>query len=238
MSAELPQLERLIADAAERHYAGRRWLHVPVPRLSLVAGLVVATAAVVLAIALLPLRSDEQSANPPADPTGALAEHYGIFANGQDVGPREYALAADQLRALDSSKPVAIRVLRSLPGGGIVAIAGTGPKGQPAVCLSEQHKHVGGGGCKDVSDLVREQRPWFTFGVPGQIDTAVTALVPDEITSVRMELESGATRTVPIKNNLAYASAGETVCAVSWTKTDGSTGRERSLFDSETPNRC
>jgi hypothetical protein len=228
MSAELP----------ERHYGGRRWLHVPVPRLSLVAGLVVATAAVVLAIAILPLRSDERSASPPADPTGALAEQYGIFARGQDVGPREYVLAEDQLRALDSSKPVAIRMLRSLPGGGVVAIAGTGPKGEPGVCLSEQHKHVSGGGCIDVSDLVREQRPWFTFGVPGQTDTSVTAFVPDAVTSVRMELASGATRTVPIKNNLAYAKAGETVCAVSWTTSDGRTDRERSLFDSETPNRC
>jgi hypothetical protein len=237
MSAELPELERLIADAAERHYGGRRrWL--PTPRLSLVAGVVVAAAAVVLAIAIFPLDSDEQAASPAIDnPAAELGKRYAIFARGQDVGARAYAVAEDQLRSLAPQTPVAVRMLRSSPSGDMVAVAGTGPEGKPALCFAEQTSHSGGGGCIDVADLPSDE-PWFVYGVPGARESVVTAIVPDAVQSVRMELESGATRNVPIENNLAYAKAGKTVCAVSWTTDEGRTDRERSLFDGEAAKRC
>jgi hypothetical protein len=232
MSAELPELERLIADAAERHYSARRPWRLPAPRLSLVAGLVAAAAAVVLAIVILPLRSDEQSASPPgvANPAAPLAKRYAIFARGQqDVGARAFAIAEDQLRALAPQTPVAVRMLRSFDDGGIVAAAGTSRiGGEPAVCLSEQHTHTGGGGCIDVADLPADE-PWFTFGVPGHSDTTVTALVPDAVTAMSMELASGATRNVPIENNLAYARAGETVCSVRWETESSGGGSGHSL---------
>lgn len=239
MSAELPELERLIADAAERHYGGRRRLRLPAPRLSLVAGLVAAAAAVVLVIAIFPLGSDERAATPaPENPASALAQQYGIFAHGQDVSPRAYQIAEDQLHALDPKRPVVVRMLRSFPNGGIVAVAGTGPKGETAVCLSEMRKHSGGGACTDVSDLPADNSPWFVFGVPGSSDSNVTAFVPDDVASVRMELKSGATRNVPIDNNFAYAKAGETVCAVSWTTEDGRTDRARSTLQADRPKYC
>jgi hypothetical protein len=179
---------------------------------------------------LLPLRSDERSARPPvANPAAPLADRYGIFARAQDPGARAFALAEDQLRALAPQSPVAVRMLRSFDDGGIVAVAGTGRvRGEPAVCLSEQHTHVAGGGCVDMADLPA-QRPWFTFGVPGLRNNTVTAFVPDNITALRMELRSGVTRNVPIENNLAYANAGEKVCAVSWTTAGGDTGSAPSL---------
>ena len=238
MSAELPELERLIADAAERHYGGRRRLRLPAPRLSLVAGLVAAAAAAVLAIAIFPLGSDERAATPGTEnPAAAAAEVYGIFAHGQDVGPRAYEIAEDQLQVLDPKRPVAVRMLRTFEGGGMVAVAGTGPDGKPAVCFSEQRGHAGGGGCSDVDDLPRNA-PWFLYGVPGAGDNTIAALVPDRIESMRMELTSGATRNVPIEKNLAYGKAGETICAVNWTTEDGQTGRERGLFSGDKPRRC
>jgi len=236
MSAELPELERLIADAAERHYGGRRrWL--PTPRLSLVAGVVAAAAAVVLAIAIFPLDSDERSASPRIDPTAKVAQRYGIFARGQDVDPKAYEIAQDQMQSLDSGSPVAVRVLKRFDDGALVVVAGTSLQGEPALCFSEERAQSGGGGCSNVSDLPRSE-PWFLYGVPGVGDNTIAALVPDTVESLRVVLRSGATRNVPIENNLAYGTADETICAVGWTTEDGRTGRERSLFSGDKPRRC
>jgi len=236
MSAELPQLEQLITDAAERHYGGRRRRRLPSPRLSLVAGVIAAAAAVVLAIAILPLDSDEQSASPRTDPTTAVGQRYGIFARGQDVDPKAYEIAHDQMQSLDSGKPVAVRVLKRFDDGAMVVVAGTSLQGHPALCFSEERAQSGGGGCSDVADLPRDD-PWFPYGVPGVDDTTVTALVPDNVESLRLVLRNGTTRNVPIENNLAYGTADETICAVGWTTKDGRPGRERSLFYGDKP-RC
>ena len=168
MSAELPELERPDRRRGRAPLRRTAAAALPAPRLSLVAGLVAAAAAVVLVIAIFPLGSDEQAASPATEnPASALAKQYGIFARGQDVGPRAYPIAEDQLRSLAPQTPVAVRMLRSSPDGGIVAVAGTGPEGKPAVCFAEQTSHSGGGGCIDVADLPSDE-PWFVFGVPGR----------------------------------------------------------------------
>jgi len=227
MSAELPQLERLIADAAERHYGGRRRLRVPSPRLSLVAGLV-AAAAVVLAIAILPLRSDEQSASPPAAPTSELAAQYGVFAGERAPTDLERTALDDHADFLDLSKPVTTRLLRRFDDGGIVAVVGT-TKTDPkaAVCLWVQRSASGGGSCDFVSELLGTKEPSFTFGSIGRYTNEIIALVPDTIRSVRVDLKGGMRRRVPIENNLAYATTGEPICRVTWTSADGQTGHER-----------
>jgi hypothetical protein len=230
MSAELPQLERLIADAAERHYGGRRRLRVPAPRLSLVAGLVAAAAAVVLAIAIFPLSSDEQVAQPrPSDPAvDELAASYGVFAGERTVSDLEQAALDDHADFLDLSKPVTTRLLRRFDDGGIVAVVGstqTDPK--TAVCLWIQRSESGGGSCGFVSELLATKDPSFTFGSIGRYTNEIMALVPDSITSVRIDLKGGTTEAVPIKSNLAYTTADEPICRVTWTTADGRTGHER-----------
>ena len=54
----------------------------------------------------------------------------------------------------------------------------------------------------------------------------VTALVPDDVTSVSIELKGGAKRDVEIANNLAYASADQPICQVRWTTSDGMEAQE------------
>jgi hypothetical protein len=238
MSAELPQLEQLIADAAERHYGSRRRWRLPSPRLSLVAGVVAAAAAVVLAIAIFPLGSDERSAaGSRTHPTTEVAQRYGIFARGQDPGPRAFETAEDQLRSLDPKQPVAVRTLRRFDDGAIVVVAGTSPAGEPALCFAEERAQSGGGGCSNVADLPRNE-PWFPYGVPGVDDNTITAVVPDSVESVRIVLRNGTTRNVPIENNLAYETADQTICAVGWTTEDNRTDHERSLFWGDEPRRC
>jgi hypothetical protein len=236
MSVELPRLEQLLADAAERHYGPRR-ARVRLPRLRVAIGVAVAAAAVVLAVVFLPLPTDERAAGPRRDPADAVADHFSVFAHGQAPNAAAMAIADNQRRALDPRKSVEARLLKRFPGGGIVALAGASRQGEPSVCLTEMHRGGGGGGCITLANLLRERGPWFTFGVPGQTDDAVTALVPDNIAAMRMRLKSGATRPVPVTDNLAYARAGETVCEVTWTTADGHSGRERALFE-QPPLRC
>ena len=227
MSAELPQLERLIADAAERHYGGRRRWRLPSPRLSLVAGLVAAAAAVVLAIAIFPLDSDEQSASPPTDPAKLLGERYSAFAGSHTPSRLESkALRDKQDDVLDARKPATTRQLRRFPGGGLVVVAGTTKWGAATICFWEQDKSGGRSGCQNLSDLPAAA-PGFVFG---PFDDDVIALVPDVVTSVRMQLRDGTTRPVPVKDNLAYLYAGQRVCRISWTTASGDTGSERSLM--------
>jgi hypothetical protein len=227
MSAELPQLERLIADAAERHYGARRRWRLPAPRLSLVAGLVAAAAAVVLAIAILPIRSDEQSASPPADPAKALAERYSVFAGAPAPTRLEGKAVEDMQGTLDISKPVTTRQLRRFDGGGFVVLAGTAKSGGSAVCFWEQETSGGSAGCQDLTD-VPTAAPWFGYGSGiGPETDQIVALVPDAVTSFEMKLKDGTTEAVPIKNNLAYVRAGQPICRVTWTTADGKTGHER-----------
>jgi hypothetical protein len=227
MSAELPQLERLIADAAERHYGGRRRRRMPAPRLSLVAGLVAAAAVVVLAIAILPLRSDEQAARPPVDPATVLAERYSVFAGSHTPSRLEAAALSDkQDDVLDARKPATTRQLRRLPGGGFVVVAGTTKWGAATICFWERDTSGGRSGCQNLSDLPATA-PGFVFGA---FDDDVIALVPDVVTSVRMQLRDGTTRPVPVKDNLAYLHAGQRVCRISWTTAGGDTGADRSLM--------
>jgi hypothetical protein len=226
MSAELPQLERLLADAAERHYRRRR-VRMPRPRLSVVAGLAAAAAAVVLAIAIFPLRSDEQSARPAADPPAALAAQYSVFAREHAPGALEAAAIDDHRNVFNLSEPVSTRLLRRFRGGGVVALVGTTKvKPAPAVCLWEQDKDLGGGSCQHLSDVLRE-RPWFAYGRIGRSPNEIRALVPDAVTELRMELKDGSVRDVPVENNLAYTTAGQPICRVTWTTADGRTGHER-----------
>jgi hypothetical protein len=226
MSAELPALERLLSDAAERHY-GRRRFPLRTPRLRVVAGLAGAAAAVALAIAILPMSSDERAAQPRSDPAAQLAGLYSVFAGTHTATPLETAALDDQGDILDLSKPVTTRLLRRFPHGGVVALVGTTKRSEPAVCVSVQRKTTGGGGCSLVADLLEDDAPGFTFGSIGRYTNEISALVSDKITSVRIELKSGATRELPLDNNLAYASADEPICRVSWTTADGQTGHRR-----------
>lgn len=229
MSAELPQLERLIADAAERHYGGRRRWHLPAPRLSLVAGLAAAAAAVVLAIAIFPLRSDEQTAPRPAgDAAAELAARYSVFAGAHAPSKLETAALDDHADVLDLGKPVTTRVLRRFSDGGIVAVVGTTrTRAETAVCLWMQRESSGSGTCALARQLLASRRPWFGFGSVGQYTNEVTALVPDDIKAVQIELKSGEIRDVQIENNLAYAAAREPICRADWTTADGRAGHER-----------
>jgi hypothetical protein len=221
----LPQLERLIADAAERHYGGRRRL--PAPRLPLVAGLVAAAAAVVLAIAILPLDSDERSAAPPTDPTRALAERYSVFA-GSHAPTRLEATAVPEMQGtLDIRRPVTTRLLRRFPGGGFVVIAGTAKDGKAALCIWEQRRSGGSASCQDLAD-VPDAAPWFGYGSGiGPEPDQIVALVPEAVMSFDMELKDGTTKAVPVEKNLAYVRAGQPICSVTWTTADGQTGHER-----------
>jgi hypothetical protein len=227
MSAELPQLERLIADAAERHYGGRRWLHVPVPRLSLVAGLVVATAAVVLAIAILPLRSDEQSAQPPADLAAQLAKRYSVFAGTQTPTKLEDRALSELGTLVDRREPTTTRLLRRFAtGGGVVGTVGTSA-GRPAVCVTVTRPTSGGSSCERLATAVSSRGPSFIWGGIGRSPNEVIALVPDDVTSVRIDVEGGATHELSLANNFAYRAGGQPICRVTWTFADGRTGHER-----------
>jgi hypothetical protein len=227
MSAELPQLERLIADAAERHYGARRRWRLPAPRLSMVAGLVAAAAAVVLAVVIFPLRSDERPASPPAAPTEALAQRYSVFAGAHTPSRLETKAVQDMQGTLDASKPVTTRQLRRFDGGGFVVVAGTAKSGDAAVCFWEQETSGGSAGCQDLAD-VPVAAPWFGYGGGiGPETDQIVALVPDAVTAFDMELKDGTTEAVPIKNNLAYVRAGQPICRVTWTTADGRTGHER-----------
>ncbi|HEX5619462.1 MAG TPA: hypothetical protein VFX51_13645 [Solirubrobacteraceae bacterium] len=227
MSAELPQLERLIADAAERHYGGRRRFRVPAPRLSLVAGLVAAAAAVVLAIAILPLDSDEQSAAPPGNPAKALAGRYSVFAGEHTPSRLESQAVQDMDGSLDTRQPVATRLLRRFHDGGFVVVAGTTKGGAEALCVWEQETSGGSAGCQDLAD-VPTTAPWFAYGNGIGPDTdQIVALVPDAVVYMKMTLKDGSSRIVPVRNNLAYIHAGLPICSVTWTFADGRTGHER-----------
>jgi len=225
MSAELPQLERLIADAAERHYGARR--RVPTPRLSLVAGLVAAAAAVVLAIAIFPLRSDEQPAAPPTDPAKGLAKRYSVFGGSPKPSRLEATAVQDMQGTLDTQKPVTTRLLRRFHDGGFVVLAGTTKHGTAALCVWEQKSSGGSAGCQDLSD-VPVADPWFAYGDGvGPNTDQIVALVPDAVVYMKMELKDGSSRIVGIHRNLAYIEAGSPICRVVWTFADGRTGQER-----------
>jgi hypothetical protein len=228
MSVELPALEQLLADAAQRHYGGRRsrlrW-----PRPALVTGLVAAAAAVALAIAVLPIRLHDNSGSPAGDPVDRL---YSVFARPE---PHRSALERRVIAGqslVEPGSPIKSRLLRRFDdGGGIVALVGKSldMRGR-TLCLYVEHKTTGGGGCADLSRLLAKRRPWFTFGTFGRTQKEVVALVPDDIRSVRIKLKSGATRDIRIESNLAYVVAGERVCRVEWTAIDGRTGHDRSVF--------
>jgi hypothetical protein len=227
MSAELPQLERLIADAAERHYGARRRWRLRAPRLSLVAGFVAAAAAIALAIAILPIRSDEQSASPPTNLESLLAQRFSVFKGTPAPTRLEGQAVEDMQGTLDTSKPVTTRLLRRFPGGGFVVLAGAGPNGKAAVCFWEQETSGGSGGCGDYDD-VPVAAPWFGYGSGiGPETDQIVALVPDVVTSFEMELKDGSTEEVPVEKNLAYVRAGQPICRVTWTTADGQTGHVR-----------
>ena len=227
MSAELPQLERLIADAAERHYGARRRWRLPAPRLSLVAGLVAAAAAVLLAVVIFPLRSDERPATPPTNLAAELAQRYSVFAGTPAPSRLETAALRDTQDAFDGRQPVTTRLLRRFPGGGFVVMAGTTKQGEPALCVWEQERSGGAGGCQNLSD-VPAAAPWFAYGDGiGPATDQIVALVPDVVTSFEMKLKDGSTEKVPVQRNLAYVRAGQPICRVTWTTADGKTGHER-----------
>jgi hypothetical protein len=226
MSAELPQLERLIADAAERHY-GRRRLRVRAPRLSLVAGFAAAAAAIALAIVILPIRSDERSASPPSDPAAELAPTFSVFASEPARSRLEAEAVQDQRLVLDLRKPVSTRLLRQHDGQGVVVVIGTTTtKPGKAVCLWERTKRGGGSSCAEASTLVAG-RPWFVYGGIGRTPNEIRALVPDDVITLQAELKNGKTREVPVAKNLAYVTTDQPICWVNWTTADGKTGRER-----------
>ena len=228
MSAELPALERLLADAAQRHYGARRRWRMPLPRPALVLGLVAAAGAVVLAIAILPVRSDEHAAAPPSNPAVRLADSYSVFAGTHAPTALETTALDDYRQVLDLSKPVTTRLLRRFPDGGVVALVGTTKTTRRAgVCLWLQRKDGSGGSCSYVSDLLKQAPPSFSFGGFAREANEILGLVPDAVTSVRIDLKSGARRDVRIANNLAYALVDEPVCRVTWTTADGHTGHQR-----------
>jgi hypothetical protein len=225
MSAELPGLERLLADAAERHYSRRRprlWL----PRPAVVAPLVVAAAVVVaLAIAVFPLGSDEQAATPPRtsdDPAAPLADRYSVFARPEE---HRRTVGVDVLEShrdyLDMTRGYSSWVLRETAEGQIVALAGTARNGDPTLCLWEADENGGTGACTGMAQLLSDRDPWVQTGFVAGTGYLFTALVPDDVTSLSIELKGGAAQEVPIENSLAEAITDRPVCQVSWTSSDG-----------------
>jgi hypothetical protein len=113
MSTELPELERLLSDAAQRRY-GRRarsrrrvrgWL-VPAAVLALLC-----VAAVI--VARQPSGSDERTVGPRRAPRAeTLGEAYGVFAKPQSRSHPRLQLGIEPEHFLDTDEPVLTRVLR------------------------------------------------------------------------------------------------------------------------------
>jgi len=237
MSVELPRLEQLLADAAERHYGPRRArLHLPLVRV--VIGLAAAAAAVALAIAVLPLRTDERAATPPAVVPAPLTRAYHVFAGPQPrMSALERRVAAEYgQRILDPSRPVSTRLLRRFSDGGVVAVAGTATgRHEPAVCLFEDRARESGGGCMDVDTLLGERKPWVEFRSFDNVGNTANVLVPDDVTSVRLVIDGGSSRELRIVDNFAYGASKRLICRVTWTTRDGHTGHQRDVPDSFGP---
>jgi hypothetical protein len=225
MSAELPGLERLLADAAERHYGRRRprlWL----PRPAVVAPLAVAALVVALAIAVFPLGSDEQAATPPRtdDPAAPLADSYGVFADQENRESVAVVVLEAYKDVFDSAHPVSTWPLRTTGTSSVVALAGTGRDGEPTLCLWRGNKQGDSVGCTHIGELVSSSDPWAQIGFQPGIGHTFTALVPDDVTLVRIELKGGASRDLEIANNLAYATSDQPICGYRWKTSDGDAG--------------
>jgi hypothetical protein len=228
VSAELPELERLLSDAAERHYArpaGRLrlpWVRAVLPAIGVLAAI---GAAVVVLVHPGQVSDERAVVAGPARISDRLGAAFGVFARPERS---RSALETELLsrryldRALDKRKPRTSWLLYGDSRGGVVAVVGTGRESsQEAVCLFVLHEHSSGGGCTTVTDLLARRDPYIAWGTQQGIGNILYALVRDDVASVEVKTAGGTTQEVPIANNLAYVASPRAICSLHSTNRDG-----------------
>lgn len=221
MNTVLPELERLLDEAAARHYRRRppwavRW--------AIAAG---AVAFVVLLVASVGRRTNGESderpatAHPVAGAEDRLGNAYAILSKtGPAPDPalwREFHLGITfksrtssiwRLVSRDDSR-------RILVATGINEVAR-----KRLVCVHMQSRGgTGGAICEPATKLLASERPWVL-----PIGTGPIVLVQSDITRIWLRLADGTERVLTPRNNVAIG-AGYNACFIRWVRADGSRGR-------------
>lgn len=246
MTGELPELERLLMDAAERRYGTTRSgfrarIRPLTPTWRLVASLAaLATFAIVLASTFSLTRDDEGSGGDRGSVPGAnrLATAYGVFAETEasleGFDPSDPVMGTP----IDSAKALTSKTLYERDGVRIYATVGVSrASGRDIICLARRSTDTESGSCANVDDLLAKTEPHFGFGMDVGEQFA-WALVRDDMSSVRAVFDDGTSEDVPIADNVAYVQAPRTICRLTWLNRNGGSGVERTDGAGTTSSGC